>query len=491
MWPGMGKESGALLPGSGWLPVRLWQLVLLLSVGACGAGDPEHARNVLWQTPPVHAAPASTTSLQALEARQPLGPGAVPPAAALPAAVLPVEANTSRHTAETLALHLAAAQGAWQFIETQYQPQTGLINSVRDYPYATIWDIASGLAALFCANRLGLLEDEAYHERMSAALHTLGRLPLIEGVAFNRNYHTATARAAGRNDREVAAGHGWSATDLGRLLVWLRIIADNEPAHAAAARDVAERLDFASIVYNGYLHGGERRPNGTIWRFQEGRLGYEQYAAHGFRLWGATAQRALDPLINTFPITVGGHQILADRRGREHLTSEPFVLSGLEFGWDPDTKRLAHNLLAIQQERYERTGQITMVSEDAVDQPPHYFYYYNVHQNGHLFAIDAIGARPPLERPRWISAKAAFGWHALLPGSYPRLVIEAVSRARTPNGWASGIYESTGGLVRPENVNTAAVILEAALYVREGRPLLIIGPKPSTDDVTPMDAVIR
>ena len=40
-----------------------------------------------------------------------------------------------------------------------------------------------------------------------------------------------------------------------------------------------------------------------------------------------------------------------------------------------------------------------------------------------------------------------------------------------PDGWASGVYER-GGSTNVPNINTAAVVLEAALFERLGRPLL-------------------
>ena len=39
-------------------------------------------------------------------------------------------------------------------------------------------------------------------------------------------------------------------------------------------------------------------------------------------------------------------------------------------------------------------------------------------------------------------------------------------------GWGSGVYEGTGEPTGGHNLNTAAVILEAALYSATGRPLV-------------------
>lgn len=374
------------------------------------------------------------------------------------------------------ALFQAAARTAWHYADTQYQPATGLINSVHGYGYATVWDIASGLSAMYCANRLGLLPDAEYDARMSRALNTLETMPLFGGAVFSKNYRTPTAAIAGRDDRDTSSserGTGWSATDVGRLLIWLRIIAQHQPRYAAGIDRIVARLDLDQVVEDGYLWGTDVDEAGNVRRYPEGRLGYEQYAAQGYALWGYPAPRALSLAENTFPIEVLGVPLLADRRGDEHLTSEPFILAGLEFGWNEEMRSLSERVLKVQRERFKRTGKMTMVSEDAVPVAPWYFYYYSINHHGRQFVVNVQGSEVDLNEPRWISAKAAYAWHALLPDGYTRRAVNAVGRARhAERGWSSGVYEGRRRSTGAENVNTAAVILQAALYSRTGRPLI-------------------
>lgn len=378
-------------------------------------------------------------------------------------------------TAENVATFLTAARTAWEYVDRQYQPSTGLINSVAGYTFATVWDIGSGLAALFSARELGLLSPEEYDRRMSRALRTLQEVKLFDGIAFNKNYSTRTGRIAGRNDRDAAGerGYGWSSTDIGRLLIWLRIVAENHPAYAADAARVVERMSLLQIVKDGYLWGGSLGRRGQLNRYIEGRIPYEQYAATGFALWGHEAEHALGLTENALPIEVLEVPLVADRRGHDHLTSEPLVLMGLETGWTPEMAALAANVLRAQAERHRRTGQVTMVSEDAIPQAPYYFFYYTLNFHGRQFAVVTQSPERVLDEPRWISAKAAYGWHALLGDAYTRLAVEAVAGARhAGRGWSSGVYEGSGRSTGSENINTAAVILEAALYHQRGRPLI-------------------
>jgi hypothetical protein len=94
-----------------------------------------------------------------------------------------------------------------------------------------------------------------------------------------------------------------------------------------------------------------------------------------------------------------------------------------------------------------------------------------VFANNRAFGLDVQAPGAFVDRPRWISTKAAFGWHALIPSAYTRRAVQAVAPAGGANGWASGVYER-GGSTNVPNINTAAVVLEAALFERLGRPLL-------------------
>lgn len=401
----------------------------------------------------------------ALAAVQPGGTAAQasPGAAATPPPALAAEE----------ALFMDAARHAWGFVDRMYVPSTGLVRPLEEYPYATIWDIASGLAALYSAHELGLLPRDEYDRRMSTALRTLQTVPLYDGAIFSKVYSAVDASMTGHGDRPTTVGTGWSAIDVGRLLVWLRIVADGHPQYRGEVEKVVARIDFDRLVREGVLRGTTVPRSGRKVEYQEGRIGYEQYAAEGVALWGHRAERALDFAAHGREREVLGHALLADTRGEDRLTSDPFVLMGLELGWTtPDWRGLAWRLLAVQEERFRRTGRVTIVNEDANPTPPYYFYYYSVLAGDREFAVDAQGAKSPLDGPRTVSTKAAFGWHALLPGPYTHRAVQAVQPARTASGWGAGVDEAGGGGVGSENVNTAAVILEAALYASRGRPLL-------------------
>lgn len=364
-----------------------------------------------------------------------------------------------------------AARRAWAYVARYYEPATGLVRATSSYTDTTVWDMASGIAALYCGHALQLVDDAAYDARMRRVLTTLRTMGMVDGAAFNKVYSTRTAKMVGRDQRASARGYGWSTTDIGRLLVWLKIVAETQPAHAAEAAAIVQRLDFSRLVADGYMWGQDFDADWTPRRYQEGQIGYEQYAAVGFAAWGAPVDRARRLEENGLPVTVMGRTLLADARGRDRLTSDPLVLTGLETGWDVPMERLARQFLGAQQTRHRNTGRITMVAEDSISRPPHFFYYYSAYTHRKAFGVD-VQERAFVDEPRWVSTKAAFAWHALLPRHYTRLAVQAVQPAQTAAGWGSGVFEGTGRSTGSLNVNTAAVILTAALFERRGRPVI-------------------
>jgi uncharacterized protein DUF3131 len=412
--------------------------------------------------PELAAAPAVAPAGQAAAPRssRPVVPPTTPP---------PVSEAAQRE------FLLASARSAWAYMRRNYHPSTGLVGATDQYQFVTIWDVGSTLGAYLAARELGFITSEDYRDRVSRVLRTLQSARLHDGAAFNRLYAAGSGQMIGRNDRPTTRGYGWSATDLGRLLLWLRIVATHDREYEPMARRIVARLNVDRIVVDGYLRGEELTPRGRRRLFQEGRIGYEQYAAAGFALWGIRAEGALDLHANSTPLTVLGQRVLGDRRGDDLLTSEPLVMLGLELGWpSAEWEQLARAVLAAQEERHRRTGLVTIVSEDALPRPPAFFYYYLLHHNGQDFVVVTPSHDLVPWNLRWVSAKAAFAWHALFPSAYTWLALQTVKGAESPNvGWSAGVYERSRIRVQSNNLNTAAVILESAAYYSRGCPLII------------------
>jgi hypothetical protein len=368
------------------------------------------------------------------------------------------------------AVYADAAARAWKYVQANIQP-SGMVSALSTYHYTTVWDIGSSIAAIYCAHELGLLDDARYDAQMGKLLRTLARIDLFDGAAFNKVYNTRTGALVGRDHRPSRRGYGWSALDLGRLLLWLKVVAA-QPQFEDQATAVARRVSATRVTRGGYMRGALLGSDGKVRESQEGRVGYEQYSARGLAAWGLPVSNALDLRRNSVPITVMGKTLLADVRGKDRLTAEPFALIGLELGFEPEEKAVAEQLLAAMEERHRRSGRLTMLAEDAINRAPHYFFYYCAYADGKEFTIDVQEQGAFVDAPRWVSSKAAFAWRVLFPTEYTARVLAAVMPARTPAGWGSGVYEVDRRSTGTANINTQAVILEAALFRRRGGPLM-------------------
>ena len=128
------------------------------------------------------------------------------------------------------------------------------------------------------------------------------------------------------------------------MLLWLKIIKERYPEFANDVDNVVLRWDFSHIIDDcGTLYGANLDANKQPVYVREGRLGYEEYAASGFQLWGSppAASRAepyqladiycvLVPYDSRDPRTTSQHNYVA---------TEPYVLHGLEMGWDTSDDR--------------------------------------------------------------------------------------------------------------------------------------------------------
>lgn len=373
-------------------------------------------------------------------------------------------------------IYLNGARTAWTYFDRYYQPSTGLAWAHHKFAYTTMWDAASLMAATWSARELGLISQAAYDQRTRTLLTTLNRLKLVDGIAFNTFYDVKTLEMVGEDAngtyRPTTTGTGYSVTDLGRLLIWLKIVSA-QPQHTRLATQVAGRLNMGVLIKDEFPRGmvidGKARHH-----YSETAAGYLQYASSGFALWGQKVSPALDLKRDTRIVNVLGQRIYVDERDSDRITSEPFIMMGLETGWfTDDLRQQSVRVLAAQEERFKGTGVITLVSEDALPDPPYFFYYYSLYKDGDSFVVDGPGPKSRVDGPRWVSAKAAFGWHALLPSPYTTAALKAVQPAAIPGtGWGSGVYERTLRPTGEPSLNTAALILESAAYKLRGRPFL-------------------
>lgn len=365
------------------------------------------------------------------------------------------------------------ASTAWQYFENNYQANTGMVNSVDNYPASTMWDTSSYLMALISARRLDIITEEIFDERVNKLLLTLATVKLFDNELPNKSYNTKTLQMVDYNNNKSDQGIGWSALDIARLVVPLNILVWHYPKHAEEVKKVTSAWKFESLHADGSLVGASLSQKSKIIYVQEGRLGYEQYAAKSISLLGINVPKALD--YNSFLKyeRIYDIDVPIDSRDRtkfkahNYVVSEPYILDGLEFGWDSTSEEFAYRVFAVQEQRFLKTGQLTAVSEDNIDQSP-YFVYNTVYTDGKSWQTITDDGKDA-SKFRSVSTKAAFGWHALYKNSYTQKLMAAVEDLNDPaKGWYSGLYETDGKPNKAVTANTNAIILESLCYQRFG-----------------------
>jgi Protein of unknown function (DUF3131) len=369
---------------------------------------------------------------------------------------------------------MKAAEVAWHYFVNNTQPSTGLVNSVDAYEASTMWDQASYLLGLISAHRLGIVGKEEFDSRVSKLLESLARIKLFEGKLPNKVYNTRTLEMVNYQNEDSAKGIGWSAIDIARISVPLNIIVWNYPQHATGVKNIVAAWDFKAMIKDGVLFGARLDSAGAVELVQEGRLGYEEYAARAIGLMGIDtleASRYDDYLKFT---KLYGVKVAVDSReyakyhAHNYVVSEPYILMGVEMGLDVNAQELAGRLLRAQQKRYEATGIETSVSEDNIDRPP-YFVYNTLYANGVPWNAITEDGKDASEF-RTVSTKAVFGWHALYNTSYTERLEDSISKLFVDKkGWYSGRYEKDGTANKVLTANSNGVILESLHYRKFGK----------------------
>lgn len=371
------------------------------------------------------------------------------------------------------------AKIAWTYFTNNYQPETGLANSVDNYPASTMWDTASYILAMISAYRLEIIDEQEFDEKLSAVLQTLAKLPLFDGHLPNKSYNTMTLDMVNYQNEISERGIGWSAIDIGRILIPLNIITWNYPKYMPYVKQIIEHWQLDKAIKNGQLFGAvvDEKTNKTRY-LQEGRLGYEEYSAKSYNLLGLDVSKAIDYKDFLTFVDIYEIQIPIDKRDPEifhahnYVVSESYILDGLEFGWDYLSSEFAYRVFRAQEERFRDTGIITAVSEDNIDQAP-YFVYNTIYTDGKIWnAITEDGT--DASEFKTISTKAALGWSVLYQSPYSTQLVDAVKGLYDPEkGWYSGFYEKAQTPNTVLTANTNAIILEALHFKKFGRLLAI------------------
>ncbi len=368
------------------------------------------------------------------------------------------------------------ARQAWKYFERNWNEKTGLVNSVDGFASVTLWDQSAAIAALVSAKELEIIPEKEFKSKMSQMLKTLAKLPLYNQELPNKVYNSQTLLPVNYGQLDKKSEIGWSAIDLGRMAIWLKIIGHRYPQYKKQTEAVWKSWQVKRLVKNGEMYGtsvvdGKEQYN------QEGRLGYENYAAFGLKLWGLDVKKALDYQNKAAFVSLYGKGIPYDIRdakkygANNYVLSEPYFLDGIETGFQALPKAYADRILAAQEARYKATNQLTAITEDNLDREP-YFVYNTLFVNGKPWAT-ITDKNKNYNHLRFLSTKAAIGWYVVYRTEYTQKLFDFVhSNLKAKDGIYNGYYETLQEPNKALTANNNGIVMQALLYKKVGQPLI-------------------
>jgi hypothetical protein len=384
------------------------------------------------------------------------------------------------------------AQAAWNYFSANSQPTTGLVSDRSDVKGSTLWGLGDYLTALNAAWAMDIISPKEFDQRIRQLLGALAQIPLYAGELPSRGYDPRTLQPVDYGGNPVPEGTGWSSLDVGRLLAALYNLKTDHPEYTEVVDQIALDWSYLRVVREGILSSAnvtKDKSGRLVPRINpETRLGYEEYAARGFQLWGFNVDKsAVGGEYKT--TSVEGVEVPIERlrkdtksKVNQYTVSNPFLLYALEFGLDPKMRSLFTAVYQAQAQRYRNTETLTASATTLIERQPYTVHSSIIGQNQPWVALDDDGKLLP--EGRLVSSAVAFAYYALLPkDSYTQELIRATTDLYNPLlGFYEGFYEKTGKTALGSTSSTNSMILQSLLYTAtKQQPLL----RPNTDMKSP------
>jgi Protein of unknown function (DUF3131) len=371
------------------------------------------------------------------------------------------------------------ARQSWEYFRQNSHAETGLVDGRAGQSRVTMADVAATLAAIVSARELDLIPAAEFDQRLEKLLNSLAQLPLYDGALPHRAYNAKTLTPIDtsidsprdQQSSDPAPATGWSALEIGRLARWLKIVASRYPQWQSQIDQIWQSWQVDQLTQSGHLYEVTPQNGASIYQ-QQGRLGYESYAAYGLRLWGLPVQAALDVRTNVQFVNLYGQAVPIDTRPDQVASpnvSDPYLLDGIETGFQALPKGYADRLLAAQTARYTATQMLTAVAQDGLDRAPFNLTNTFYAQQKPWQSLNQQNDYPDF---RFVSTKAAIGWHVLYHNDYTQKLYQLAQGLGSDRGVYSGFYERLNQPNQALTADTNALVLSSLLYQKVQQPLL-------------------
>ncbi len=382
--------------------------------------------------------------------------------------------NLRKPVAKLTEKEMGFAKTAWIYFVKNCHEKTGLVNGRDHVPNFTMADLSSYLMATISAYELKIIDSVDFDNRIVRVLASLQKIPLYDHKLPNKKYSTSDMKMLDEENNNSATGIGWSALDIGRFYSVVQKILFDYPQYVPMLKTVVNRWKMEDMIVKGNLYSIHKNEDNMVEKIPDGKLGFEEYCSKGLAMSGFDVSEAalytdFIKFITIYDVEVGvdtrDHK---DKSDDNYVLSDPYILDGIEYGWDVNSIELAYRVFNVQKSRYNKTNIITAVSEDYTTLPP-YFVYNTIYVDGKTWnCVDKKGN--DAEDLKSVSTKAAFGWNVLFQDTYADLLLETVKDLNDPKkGWYSGKYEKSGKPNTTITATTNGMILECLNYKVHGK----------------------
>ncbi|MDF3613601.1 DUF3131 domain-containing protein, partial [Enterobacter hormaechei] len=206
--------------------------------------------------------------------------------------------------------------------------------------------------------------------------------------------------------------------------------------------------------------------------------GFRLYASHTLRLIDSAAGLAVtNPPEGQQMIDIDGIMVpdegLRTPWGRQpSLISLPYLLTGLELGFDAQSAEITWRIMQIQQRRHGLRVRKPPISTDYAEPAPDYVNDLPDRQPLQNSAL--LDATP--EQTAITSTRTAFAWYALFRNGWSEALRQQVQKLQVPGkGWQRGLNLNSS-VNETVDADTNAVVLESLAYIAHGQMLCLACP---------------
>ncbi len=347
------------------------------------------------------------------------------------------------------------------------------MNAQDGAPWFSLWSTGSYLLAAVSAYRLDVITRDEFDERISQALFALGELPLTPDGLPAAYY---------RGDKQEILGKPESsAIGVGRLLMALQVLLWHYPQHAPAVNALLSHWHLDALFVQAKNTNAALAVRHWVIPTDEPRdsFGYRTYASHTLRFINTTAGLAVtqppegQSMIDIDGIMVPDEGLRTPWGKQPSLVSLPWLLTGLELGFDAQSGEVAWRIMQIQQRRHSLRVRKPPISTDYAEQAPDFATAIPERQPQRAPGETAYDKAAP-ERTAITSTRSAFAWYALFRNGWSEALRQQVQPLLVPGkGWQRGLNlnNSVNNVI---DADTNAVVLESLAYIAGGQ-LLCLG----------------